>query len=66
MDTMQRMKKMHEGEIAVLRNEKKDLRDQIQVMEDRIANNKQQFQEELKRKEDKLRSEKKPEDEKEK
>lgn len=43
MDTMQRMKKMHEGEIAVLRNEKKDLRDQIQVMEDRIVNNKQQF-----------------------
>lgn len=66
MDTMQRMKKMHEGEIAVLRNEKKDLRDQMQAMEDRIASNKQQFEEELKRKEDKLRSEKKPEDEKEK
>lgn len=43
MDTMQRMKKMHEGEISVLRNEKKELRDQVQAMEDRVASNKQQF-----------------------
>ena len=66
LDTMHRMKQLHEGEIAVLRNEKKELREQMQMMEDRMASNKQQFEDELKRKEEKIRSEKKPEDEKEK
>lgn len=42
---MQRMKKMHESEIAVIRNEKKELRDQIQALEDKFLHAKQQFEE---------------------
>lgn len=45
LDTMQRMKKMHESEIAVIRNEKKELRDQIQALEDKFLHAKQQFEE---------------------
>ena len=60
------MKKMHEGEIAGLRNEKKELRDQIQAIEDKMSAIKLQYEDEMKRREEKLKSEKKPEDDKEK
>lgn len=51
LDTMHRMKQLHEGEIAVLRREKKELREQMQMIEDRIDSNKRQFEDELKLKE---------------
>lgn len=63
---MHRMKKMHEEEIAGLRNEKKELRDQIQAIEDKMGAIKLQYEDEMRRREEKLKSEKKPEDDKEK
>jgi dephospho-CoA kinase len=54
------MKKMHEDEIALLRAEKSELRDQIEDNEGKAKEMKKQFEEELKKKEDKLKSEAKP------
>ena len=64
METMHRMKKMHESEIEALRVEKKELRDQAELAEDKIKGIKDQFEEELKARIDKYKSEQKPDNSK--
>ena len=64
--TMARMKQLHEAEITTLRAEKKELREQVQMVEDRMGDLKAQFEEEMKRREERLKNEQRPEDTREK
>lgn len=54
---MHRMKKLHEDELAVLRAEKKELRERVQSGDDRLVEMKKEFEEEIKRREQKIKSE---------
>lgn len=42
---MHRMKKLHEDELAVLRAEKKELRERVQSGDDRLVEMKKEFEE---------------------
>ena len=45
LDNMHRMKKLHEDELAVLRAEKKELRERVQSGDDRLVEMKKEFEE---------------------
>lgn len=63
METMHRMKKMHEQELKVVRAEKKDLRDLVDAAEEKVIRVKEQYEDEMKRRTQKMQTEQ-PKDDK--